>query len=522
MPAKNKVLSRLSSLWIARTTVAGAATTLSAAAAKAAGTLTVTSIAGFSSGQAIRIGSGNDMELNKINGAPAGSTITLAWPLQRAHIALEDVKQMTVYDHGAPDEGGVDVVVSGEVQDVMIATQRMPLTNVKGYMSAGGEWAWPFADLNTFVTAMGALLSRITGSGTVSAPKQYITDGNDSGEETDVAVIAGGVLVDGTFVYVELWGVSMDYTAIGKIQFRRGQPVKISARARASAAGVMTTVAPAYTIDVSKRAQKNQVWRALSEVGLRTPAGSGMNSTLTANAAAGAQTLVVAASAGAASGDRIKVGTGSDAEYPVVDTVPDGVSVTLRTKLLRAHVIGETVVEQTNTVFAGVGEDGASLEIAGSVRTIRKGDTPLEAGTIPGDCQITVGVMLFDILMANVAYALGIPQADIVRQPAAARHRHRHGRHRCVLHQGHPAERRHPRDRRVGRRAAAQRAPAQDGEPGRDDDPDHGKAGDAPDPPVPVSRACPALRIRSTCGRAWARSTSSRSRARSSSRSARC
>jgi hypothetical protein len=45
MPAKNKVLSRLSSLWIARTTVAGAATTLNAAAAKAAGTLTVASIA---------------------------------------------------------------------------------------------------------------------------------------------------------------------------------------------------------------------------------------------------------------------------------------------------------------------------------------------------------------------------------------------------------------------------------------------------------------------------------------------
>jgi hypothetical protein len=57
--------------------------------------------------------------------------------------------------------------------------------------------------------------------GTVASPKQFITDGNALGRGDDVTIIAGGVLVDGTVVYVELWGVSMDYTAIGKIQFRR-------------------------------------------------------------------------------------------------------------------------------------------------------------------------------------------------------------------------------------------------------------------------------------------------------------
>lgn len=413
MPAKNKVLSRLSSLWIARTKTGTAlSTTLSAAAAKGASSLTVVSITNGADGDPVRIGSGEEMELNKISGAPSGSTINLAWPLTRAHAVGEDVKEMTVYDHGAPDSGGVDVVVNGEVTDVNLATQRLPLTNIKGFNSVAAEWRWPYVDLNTFATSVGALLSKITGAGTVASPKQFITDGNEFGEDQDIAVIAGGVLVDGTFIYVELWGCSMNYTQVGTLNFRRGgEGPRIGARAKGTG-GVSYTAAPGYAIDASLKAQKNQVWRSLSEVGLRTPAGSGVNSTLAVAPAAGATVIDVASGTGAAAGDRIKIGTGSDAEYPVINSVNVN-QLTLRTKLLRAHVIGEPVVEQTNTVFAGVSEEGVDLTLGGDVRAVRVGTRSIEIGDIPGNAQITFTARLVDIVLANLAYALNIAQSDI-------------------------------------------------------------------------------------------------------------
>jgi hypothetical protein len=98
----------------------------------------------------------------------------------------------------------------------------------------------------------------------------------------------------------------------------------------------------------------------------------------------------------------------------VIDVVVDANNVTLRTKLLHDHPIGDAVVEQTKTRFAGVTEEGVSIEASGSLRTIRNADNPLEAGVIPEEVMITMGFALGEISLANFAMALGIPAADIV------------------------------------------------------------------------------------------------------------
>src|SRR4051812_20654386 len=136
MPSsKDKYLSRLRQLLIARDkTGAALTTTLTAAAAKGATSVTVAAITNGSDGDTVRIGSGNRMELNKINGAPSGSTVTLSYPLQRAHVIGEDVREMTVFDHGAPNEGGVDLVLSGETQDIQVSDKRLPLAQIRGYI----------------------------------------------------------------------------------------------------------------------------------------------------------------------------------------------------------------------------------------------------------------------------------------------------------------------------------------------------------------------------------------------------
>jgi hypothetical protein len=415
MSAKSKVLKRLRNLYVARTTPSGGgSTTLSAIAAKGATTLTVVGITNFSSGDAIRIGDGNTMELNKINGAPSGSTITLTNPLQRAHAIGEEVKEMTVYNHGDPSsEGGVDILTNGEQVDVRVATARLPITNIKGYIGASAEWAYPFADLYSFATAVGMNpATKVSGSGTVASPRALITDGTDFGEETDIAIIAIGELVDGTLVVVELWGCSADYTAMSTV-IKRGQVKNMPCRYRASAGGVITTVDPAYTIDNTYRAQKTAVWRGLSEVGLRTPL-AGLSTTVgAAGVAAGGTVVPVPSTTSLANGDMVKIGTGSDAEYHIVDSFVANTSITLRTKLLRAHILGETVVEQTETPFAAPAEDGVSIEGGGSVLPIRFADRALEAGIIPQEVDITVQIMLADIILANLAYASATPQADI-------------------------------------------------------------------------------------------------------------
>jgi hypothetical protein len=207
------------------------ATTLSNAAAIGATTITVPSNVNAADQDAIRIGSGETAELNQINGAITGVgpyVITLKTPLQKAHAAGEDVKEMTVYDLRRPGEGRRR---SGRIR----ADQRRhgrdaaPADHERQGLHRPREFHVPVPD-DAHVRAVGRhSLTLISGAGTVPSPKQLITDGNEFGTDNDLCIIAIGVLVDGTFVAVELWGCNMDYTQ-GQVQLQRGHRPASTAR----------------------------------------------------------------------------------------------------------------------------------------------------------------------------------------------------------------------------------------------------------------------------------------------------
>src|SRR4051812_12752618 len=69
--------------------------TLAAAAAAGATTITVVLATNFVDGDYFFIGSGESQEIAQVNGAPAGAVITVRSPLALAHIIGELVKEVT-------------------------------------------------------------------------------------------------------------------------------------------------------------------------------------------------------------------------------------------------------------------------------------------------------------------------------------------------------------------------------------------------------------------------------------------
>jgi hypothetical protein len=411
--AKNFVFRQVAQILSHHDDPAVVATTLTANAAAGATSVTVASITGLSSGDTFRVGSGNDVELNKINGAPSGGVVTLTFPLAKAHVIGEQARRQITYDRGDLDETGVKVTIESDTVDVNPSTRRLVLTRLDGYVRAFFEAAFPSFTLNNLVFALQMLLSRITGAGTSSSPFQLSFDGSAFGEDVNTSLSVYGTLVDGSSLLIELHGYDMDQSVV-KTTFKRGELATIPFKAKLASQIAFSTVAPTYTVNSTLKANKGQIFDAPSEVGFYTPAGSGVNTTLTALAAAGATSLVVAASTGGASGDRLKINTSDQAEIRVIDTVPDGTHLATRDQLFRAQASGTTVVEQTQTPFGGLSEDGVDLEFTADGRDVKLATQRVEGGRIPGNATIAASFSVVDFILANVAYALAIAQSQIV------------------------------------------------------------------------------------------------------------
>lgn len=412
MSAKNFVFRLVQQLLQHVDDPATAATTLTAAAAIGATTVTVASIAGLNNGDTFRVGSAEDTEVNKINGAPSGSTVTLLYPLAQPHAIGASARRQITYDRGDPTEDGISVSVETDTTDVPVATRRTVFTRLDGFARAFLEGAFPAFTLSNFAAALGMLASKVTGAGTQASPYQVTTDGTDFGEDINASWTIYGILVDGSGLTVELHGVDMDHTAV-KAKLARGQLGSIPFKGKAASQVIFSTVAPTYTVDASKKATKNKVFDAPSEVGIYSTAGGGGNTTLSAILAAGSTNVTCLSTANFAIGDVAKIGTADAAEIHIVDSITDATHLVLRTKTLRAFAIGAPIVEQTQTAFGGMSDDGLDLAIEGSVRDVKLGTRRWEAGLIPGLAKMSLAFMVEDLLLANIAYALAVPQSAI-------------------------------------------------------------------------------------------------------------
>lgn len=413
MPSvKGSVYKSNSQLLIHRDKASGGVTTNSNAIAAGGTTfnLTANPATAFGVGDTIRIGAGNEMEVNRIAGL-ATLAVTLAFPVTYAHAAGDAVVEMVSYDFGDVDVSGFSVTAEGESTDVPVSTKRLPYTILNGYQDFGGSFTLPNVAVDNFPLVFGMLPTVVSGAGTTPDPRHFATDGNQFAGDSNVGATFVGVLMDGTVTYTELWGVDVDYTGIS-LSLVRGQlaalPVKLIAPG-----GVTGTGAPGYTVDVSLRPTKAKVVTAISEVGLFAPGGTGNTTVAGAIATAGQKVVQCTAVTGFATADVLKIGVGDQAEWHEVSGV-SAPNITLRSTLLRSHAIGTPVVEAVRVPFAGVSAEGVKLDVGGSFDKIRIATSGTSIGIRPGGAVMTLSFATIEITLSQIAYALGISQAAIV------------------------------------------------------------------------------------------------------------
>lgn len=211
-------------------------TTLTAAAAKGATTLTVTAIINFADADFILIGTNEGQEVAQISGAPAGVTITLRSPLALAHANAETVKEATKTKLGDLTDDGVDTTLAeGDFNAIMAANRRPPAGYLPGHIAQLLEFAIEHLNLENIAAALGIPEANVTGSGTAAAPTTLNILPDDFATASEAAWYFSGVRKDGTNVEVQAWGVEVDPTGIGAIKFARGAPAPVRFRLRPTA-----------------------------------------------------------------------------------------------------------------------------------------------------------------------------------------------------------------------------------------------------------------------------------------------
>lgn len=164
----------------------------------------------------------------------------------------------------------------------------------------------------------------------------------------------------------------------------------------------------------------DELWTAISEVGIIRDAAAGESDTLNAEAAAGATSLTEATGTNAwATGDILRIGTGSDAEVAYVEayTTP---TITLASALMKTHAAGEPIVEQQKVNIGAAADDGVNRENAVETTEIR---ASTQAGIYAVLTTSVTGRISFNLLchsMENVLLTLGIDESNITGAGTAA------------------------------------------------------------------------------------------------------
>lgn len=413
MAAKDKVILRGAGIYLHRDkTGTFGNTTLTAAAAAGAGTLTVAAITNFAVSEWIRIGSGETAELIQIHAstAPTGSTITLATTTRMAHAIGEAVVEVQLYDLGPATDQGVTVRYRGQSSSQFVHDTRLPHVKLRGFVDAEAEFQFPNVSLYSFAAAVGSLLSKVVGSSTQAAPLQFASDGSDFAGAGELGLVVVGKLFDNSDLVAYLFSVGADYTGI-RLPLSRGRLAALPAKFIA-ANGAFDTSVPTFAADVTNKPTKGKVFDALTEAGVFEDAGAGGNSTVASGGAAGASTVVVASGTGFAAGDWVRFASGNLLQIFQLESVVT-TTLTIRGQFLRSLAVGDQVREQTLTLFPGVDADGAELALSGSVEVMRSALTRTNIGTRPGNAEVAIRIPIIETTLANIARALGIPQSAV-------------------------------------------------------------------------------------------------------------
>jgi hypothetical protein len=284
---KNSLLKRLTGALLCRDMTAGGGnSTITADAAAGATVITLALATNFTVGDTVRIGSGSKTELAVLAAGAVSPIFNLVEPLGRAHTAGEPVVEQAAYDLGDITDSGVDITPSRESSDVNVATKRLVYQVLLGYGDLEAALTLPGLTMENLAFALGIPLASILGNGaSFVTPKALVTDLNDISDEVNASLIATGVLMDGTPIRAELWGIDPDYTGLS-INLRRGTLAGVPCRYIATAGGRISSNASSYVANTTYRAGKGKVFDGLTEVGVFADetAGTPANTTVAARA----------------------------------------------------------------------------------------------------------------------------------------------------------------------------------------------------------------------------------------------
>jgi hypothetical protein len=250
----------------------------------------------------------------------------------------------------------------------------------------------------------------VTGTGAdIDHPKVVATDFNDVDSENNVCILFTYVQQDGSVKTREAWGCAADYTGYA-IELGIGKDGAVPLKFSVFGAGVEMDGAPTFTAATTIKAGKSKIFGELTNVGL-WQAGGG-DTTVGTAALAGVKTLILADASGITTPCWVGVGTDDLFETHYVSSKAIN-TLTLATPLLRDQAIGVAVQIITQLQFAAIGKDGVKFNVGGQTQDIQSGLRRLPLGKQPGTVDVSLAFTLLELTLANIAYALGVPQSQI-------------------------------------------------------------------------------------------------------------
>jgi hypothetical protein len=206
----------------------GVSTTLSAAAAKGATTITLTAATGALAGDMIRIGSGNQLEEAVILSI-ASMVATLETPTARAHPIGTAVVERKKVVTGEVSEQGVSRKSTSSRTAVKVATSTLVYKYLLLGMDHSLEWMTVNHNLENIAAGAGMPEAAIT-SGT--GVRRLVLDGSGYLSVQNRSLYFIGARADGTVVEIQAWDVDMDPGSDATYQTGKESPVKLSGNAR--------------------------------------------------------------------------------------------------------------------------------------------------------------------------------------------------------------------------------------------------------------------------------------------------
>lgn len=158
-----------------------------------------------------------------------------------------------------------------------------------------------------------------------------------------------------------------------------------------------------------------ELWKALTQWGRMSDLTStGLTTTLSAAEAVGQSTIGVAAVAGGAAADYVRIGDDKNYEVAQIEATASGPAFVMKTPIAYAHDSGEAVVELTRTDLGDISDDGVSVEPVGDRERVdfatqrHYGDYNIRHT----DYRVTAS--LENMSPENIAAVMGIADANVL------------------------------------------------------------------------------------------------------------